>query len=390
MEDSAQLLERMVTVVRDGLPELADHFMEVPLSYYSDAQFAAHERDLFLTQPRALLSSNEIADPHDFHVRNASGRSILFTRDGEGKAHAFLNYCRHRGAEPATGCGNAKRHMCPYHGWNYNSKGELIATPLANRNAALDYSRRGLVELPSEERHGLVWVVLTPGHPIDVAAHLGEVDDQIASLRIDRMTYHSSLAHQPLEANWKCVSEGLVEGLHIPFVHAATFGTNPQAAGVDLATYERFGPHLRFSLPIFAAADISRVETSPRDEANLRRSVAQGWMISPGLVIYEELYGLIYGDLEPGPTVNSSLFRYGWLSPVSEAPSPDLPSPEQMAARDALAVLEDAPVWAGCGRGIAAGGHDAVLIGRNEKGVQIFHEALAEQTGYRGLRYLDS
>ena len=74
-------------------------------------------------------ASSEIPNPDDYHVRFAMGRSILLTRDVDGKAHAFLNYCRHRGAEPASGCGNARRHSCPYHAWTYNSKGELVAMP---------------------------------------------------------------------------------------------------------------------------------------------------------------------------------------------------------------------------------------------------------------------
>ena len=58
-----------------------------------------------------------------------------------------------------------------------------------------------------------------------------------------------------------------------------------------------------------------------------------------------------------------------------------------MARRAGAAVREDTPVWEGCGRGLALGEHEHALIGRNEKGVQLFHEALAEETGYAGLRY---
>ena len=71
----------------------------------------------------------------------------------------------------------------------------------------------------------------------------------------------------------------------------------------------------------------------------------------------------------------------------SEAPD-GLPSLDDMTLRAGAAVREDAPVWEGCGRGLALGAHDHALIGRNEKGVQIFHEALAEQTGYQGLGYI--
>lgn len=130
-QDSATLLDRTIEIVEKRTPDLADRYMQVPLSYYSDENFAGRERDLFLTQPRPLLASSEIGKPHDYFVRTSMGRSILLTRDGEGKAHAFLNYCRHRGAEPAHGCGNARRHSCPYHSWTYNSMGALVGMPLA-------------------------------------------------------------------------------------------------------------------------------------------------------------------------------------------------------------------------------------------------------------------
>ena len=48
---------------------------------------------------------------------------------------------------------------------------------------------------------------------------------------------------------------------------------------------------------------------------------------------------------------------------------------------------QDQPVWEGCGRGLTRGAHGYALIGRNEKGLQLFHEQLAERIGYTGLRY---
>ena len=112
-QDSTTLLERSIEIVENRMPELADRYMQVPLSYYTSDKWAERERHLFMTQPRALIAASEIANPDDYLVRFAMGRSILLTRDMDGKAHAFLNYCRHRGAEPAQGCGNARRHSCP-------------------------------------------------------------------------------------------------------------------------------------------------------------------------------------------------------------------------------------------------------------------------------------
>ena len=110
-------------------------------------------------------------------------------------------------------------------------------------------------------------------------------------------------------------------------------------------------------------------------------------MISPGLLIANELYGLIYATLTPGSHPGESFFRYGWLSPVTDAPE-GMPSPAEMADRARRAVLEDLDVWEGCGRGLSLGQHGYELIGRNEKGLQLFHEGLARETGYAGLRYL--
>jgi choline monooxygenase len=380
------LMKRALTIVETETPELADAHMQVPLSYYGDERLAAREKTLFETQPLALVASSEIAKPHDYLVRNAVGRSVLLTRDEDGVAHAFLNYCRHRGAEPAKGCGNSRRFSCPYHAWTYDTKGRLVGMPLRSRFSDLDLAAHGLVELPSEERHGFLWVVLTPGHPINVAAHLGDLDAEIASLGCDRMNYYSALEEAHLETGWKSVAEGLLEGIHLPHVHQDTFGLNPQAWGVDLAFFDLIGPHIRWGMPLFGKGDVERLRNTPESEWQPRKEIGCIWLISPGLLLSHEMYGMIYADLTPGATITQSQLRYGWLSPVKEAPE-GLPSPEQMAARAARGVGQDAPVWEGCGRGLTRGAHDYALIGRNEKGVQLFHEQLAQQVGYNGLRY---
>jgi choline monooxygenase len=260
------LMRRAVAIAEQQWPEMADAAMEVPLDYFVDEEFAAKERELFETSPLALVAANEIANPNDFIVRNAVGRSVLLTRDEDGVAHAFMNYCRHRGAEPVEGCGNARRFSCPYHAWVYDTKGQLVGMPLRDRHVGLDLSSYGLVELPSEERHGFVWVVLRRDHPIDVAAHLGELDDEIGGLGCDTMQYYCALAEKPLQANWKSVAEGLLEGLHVPYVHADTFNLNPQAVNVDLAFHDVIGPHVRWGLPMFGEDEAKRLRATPEDE----------------------------------------------------------------------------------------------------------------------------
>ncbi|MBK7949329.1 MAG: aromatic ring-hydroxylating dioxygenase subunit alpha [Deltaproteobacteria bacterium] len=388
-EQAIRDVKRALDIVERQWPELADGYLEVPLEAYSSEAVAALDRELFETSPLALLASSEIAKPNDYHVRMSVGRSILLTRDAEGRARAFLNYCRHRGAEPARGCGNARVFLCPYHGWSYDTKGRLTGMPLRDRFKDLDMGRMGLVELPCEERHGFVWVVLRPGHPIDVASHLGPLDAEIASIGAERMTYFNALPEEPLETNWKSVTEGLLEGLHVPFVHAGTFATNPQALDLDLGFFDAVGKHVRWVLPMFTRADVARIRATPESEWKPNELVAYVWWVSPNLTLAHEYYGLIYADLSPGEKPSQAVFRYGWISPILEAP-PGLPSPEEMASRTAVAVRQDKPVWEGCGRGLRQGAHGAVVIGRNEPGLKLMHESVARQTGYAGLRVAKS
>jgi choline monooxygenase len=386
-EAAMELMRRAVSIGENVWPEMADRHMEVPLDYFTDPALFVKERELYERSPLALVASAEVANPNDYIVRNAVGRSVLITRDEEGVARAFLNYCRHRGAEPAQGCGNARRFTCPYHAWVYDPKGALVGMPLRDRHDDIDLGNYGLVELPSEERHGFVWVVLQRDVPIDVAAHLGELDDEIGALGCDKMRYYPSHEEVRMDVNWKSVAEGLLEGIHVPIVHAQTFNLNPQAANVDLAYYDGFGPHVRWGLGLFDHEGAKQLRGTPESEWDPDQAIGNIWLLSPGLLLANELYGIIYATLTPGLHVGESYFRYGWLSPLAEAPD-GMPSPEDMADRARRAVLEDLAVWEGCGRGLSRGQHGHELIGRNEKGLQLFHEGLARETGYDRLRYV--
>ena len=385
--DAVSLMRRAVAVGVSQWPEMADRHMEVPLDYFVDPEWFARERSMYERSPLALIASCEIPGPHDFLVRNALGRSLLFTRDEQGVAHAFLNACRHRGAEPAQGCGNSRRFVCPYHAWVYDSNGALVGMPLRDRHDGIDLGDYGLVALPCEERHGFVWVVLQRDHPIDVAAHLGPLDDEIGQLGCERMRYYPSHEEARIDASWKSVAEGLLEGIHVPIVHAQTFNLNPQAANVDLAYYDGFGPHVRWGLGLFDHDGAQHLRDTPEAEWDPETAIGNIWLVAPGLLLANELYGIIYATLTPGSHPRESFFRYGWLSPVTEPPE-GMPSPVQMADRARRAVYEDLAVWEGCGRGLATGQHDCELIGPNEKGLQLFHEGLARETGYPGLRYV--
>ncbi len=69
----------------------------------------------------------QVPKPHDFYTAWIGRQPVVVTRDGNGRLGAFFNTCRHRGAILChTEQGNAKYHVCHYHGWAYDSSGRNI------------------------------------------------------------------------------------------------------------------------------------------------------------------------------------------------------------------------------------------------------------------------
>ena len=68
--------------------------------------------------------------------------------------------------------GTSKRFTCQFHRWTYDSNGTLVGLPKAEHFGELESERKGLIELPSEERHGLLWVHPDPSGVIDIGEML--------------------------------------------------------------------------------------------------------------------------------------------------------------------------------------------------------------------------
>lgn len=159
----------------DKTTDLAERELRVPLHYYRDPKITEIEESQILRRvPLAIVPSAQVPNENDYVVRSVLGDSLLVTRDRFGTSHVLLNYCRHRGAMPACGSGNASRFVCPYHAWTYRNTGELFSVPGKAGFDSMATKDYGLVELPSEERHGFIWAVLIAGATIDLDAHLGD------------------------------------------------------------------------------------------------------------------------------------------------------------------------------------------------------------------------
>jgi phenylpropionate dioxygenase-like ring-hydroxylating dioxygenase large terminal subunit len=160
---------------------------------------------------------------HDFFHTYMGEDPVILTRDGQGRLHALLNMCRHRGNRVVR-CddGNAKRFMCTYHGWTYGSDGALEHVP--GRAEAyydeLDRSKLGLVEARVETYAGIVFATWAPDAPT-LEAFLGDARWYLDTLFNRRDGGMQALGPMKwLEpVNWKTTVDNCSDNYHVPTTH---------------------------------------------------------------------------------------------------------------------------------------------------------------------------
>jgi nitrite reductase/ring-hydroxylating ferredoxin subunit len=197
-----ELHERVRELVLQGRGETARATMRIPNAHYVDPAIAAAELRTTFAAPLLVAPNALLASPGDYVTQRLVDVPVLVTRDENSRARVFVNACRHRGAQIVSGEGCARRFSCPYHAWTYDNAGALVGMPGRKGFDDIDPATLGLVELPSEERHGFVWTLRDPQGVLDLDAHLGPLD---AELTAWGMQYHVAATMElELASNWKC------------------------------------------------------------------------------------------------------------------------------------------------------------------------------------------
>jgi phenylpropionate dioxygenase-like ring-hydroxylating dioxygenase large terminal subunit len=370
------LTQRALDLARHGTTDFAPNVLRVPLGYYRDPDVLAREQHMLRRIPLAIVPSSQIASPNDYVVRTVLGTSLLVTRDENGQAHVLLNYCRHRGARPVEGCGNQRRHSCPYHAWTYDAAGRLVHVPNDDGFAGIDRSGYGLVALPSEERHGFVWAALTTDVPIDVATHLGELDDELASFHYENYGY---LTEREFDStvNWKGALEAFAESYHFPFVHGRSLIGRSTLANTSV--HDTYGRHHRLGFPFNW---ITALDADPNGSWDPLDQMGVIYWIFPNLILANSMVGVEIIDILPAGDPTACTVRHGWLARIPATNDDERAAYMGIYEQVHAAVRdEDFAMLPACGDGVRQGQHEHMLIGRNEVGVQHMVRTLAASIG---------
>ena len=201
-----------------GSADGGDH--SLPPVLYSDAHVFRREVDRVLSAEwMPVARCDEMPNPGDFLTLELLGDPLVVMRGDDGRIRCFSNVCRHRGALVASGCGNAKRLVCPYHAWSYDrTSGALVSAP--RMKDRVDAADCGLPHVATEIWQGFVYVNLDGSAP-PLAPRLAALEARIAPYRTAEMR-HVFTGSKVWAANWKAVVENFLEAYHLSVVHNKT------------------------------------------------------------------------------------------------------------------------------------------------------------------------
>jgi phenylpropionate dioxygenase-like ring-hydroxylating dioxygenase large terminal subunit len=360
--------------------DLADGLFRNRTINYSCRERAALERDrLFRALPIFMGLSTRLPRPGDFFTEDVAGMPVLMTRGADGEVRAFANICRHRGAPVATGCGNARAFVCPYHGWTYDSAGKLLGTTDKVGFEGLDLSTHGLVALPAAEKHGMLYIRARPGgDPIDIDAVLGAIAPDMAALQLDAHPLYSTDKVTP-RINWKFAIDTFLEGYHIPHLHRKTIA--PYFIG-NCGVFKSGGLNGRLSVPKTTIESQRAMDEAERD---YRRHVVSIYQLFPNALLIWQLDHVEIWRAFPASgvgrddpsrcEVEMTIYR------PSDSPRPDSYWEKNRDIAIRTVMDEDFPLGERMQIGFESGATEEVIYGRNEPSLVHFHQSIRSALG---------
>lgn len=336
--------------------------------YYDEERWSREMRQIFRRMPLMLATTAELRQPGDYKAMDAAGVPVLITRTEDGEVRAFVNMCSHRGAQiMEEGCGSTHRFTCPYHAWNYNTRGELIGI-LSNQDFGdLDKSKHGLTPLPVLERAGLIWVITSPGLQLSISRFLSGYDDLLGHFGFE--TWHHFASQAIPGPNWKIAYDGYMDLYHLPILHKNTFGPDYP----NKALYYSWGPHQRVSGPDASLADL---QEAPEDDWPVDRLTKGVWTIFPHVSIASFDGGgrsVMISQLFPGRNVGESITVQNYLMEDEPDEARAKEAREQFKFLRYVVEQEDYATGLKQQQALKTGAKPHVLFGRNESGGHNFH-----------------
>ena len=193
----------------------------LPSKWYIEPQVYEQERELIFKSAWWLLGPVSHLQEHgDYLSDRICGWPVFAIRSSDGRIRAFLNLCRHRGATVLPqDRGRAESIRCPYHGWLYSDRGELLNAPRFGTELEPGCQSLSLHEIKQQVWNGLLFVKIDGSQGPSFSEWLGDIEALCDSYPGPcELEYHDQFTVSG-EANWKTYCDNTVEGYHLTRIH---------------------------------------------------------------------------------------------------------------------------------------------------------------------------
>jgi phthalate 4,5-dioxygenase oxygenase subunit len=158
------------------------------------------------------LLSEQVARADGAPVRlQLFGEKLVAFRDSDGKLGLLGEFCPHRKASLAFGRNEQCGLRCLYHGWKFDTEGNVVDMPSEPKASALPEKARHL-SYPTREAGGFVWTYMGPQETMpEFEAPPWAPHDQA----------RVAIAKVELPCNWAQIMEGQIDSAHSSTLHSS-------------------------------------------------------------------------------------------------------------------------------------------------------------------------
>lgn len=216
----------------DGNPSEISKLIEpgrVHRSVYTDPAIFDLEMERIFGRAWVYVGhASQVPNAGDYFTTRIGNQPVIMSRHSDGEIFVLYNRCAHRGAKVCNlECGNAKQFECLYHGWTYDTNGDLLGVSVPEGNAPqFDMRDFGLARVPRVgEYRGFVFASCA-ADGMAFEDFLGpmkpNVDDLVDRSPDGELLVDAGVHRYMFRGNWKLQIENVLDSFHVPFSHAST------------------------------------------------------------------------------------------------------------------------------------------------------------------------
>ena len=380
-ELQVELVKRVLAHVEAKTTDTDPSGTMLDVGAYADGPRIQREMDhLFRKLPLPLAHISDLPNPGDFLTHDKSGIPLLLVRRDDGGVDAFINVCRHRGTKvESAASGNKRAFSCPYHGWTYGRRGQLVTVPHERGFSCIDKASRGLARAACSVAAGFVWVIpeaLAEGanHEVDVASWLGPIVEDLEGFGIATAVAHDGDRRSvDRDISWKIAIDIFLETYHLRPTHKDSI--YPMFFD-NLGLVDRIGSHQR---NVFPKRSIRELATVDESTWQLRQHANVLFHVFPNTLILVQPDHAAVLNVWPIGTDRANVSSYIL---IPERAQSDKARGYWKANADILynATDEDYAMGESIQRGLASGANRELVFGAYEHSLAHFHGKIAEHT----------